>query len=141
MFLGSKKLNVPTQFFIIRPTSGFKGNFRFRRVCKISRQAIDQSKLRIAQIEAWDQIKIFLFRKFGVGVTWGQNQSIFIPRQIIYQNEALAPIIKKKMGFEVIRPEIKGICGHLRSKSKVVQNETNKITRPRSRESGSFGVI
>ena len=141
MFLGSKQLNVATQFFIIRPASGFMGNFRFRRVYKISRQAIDQSKLRIAQIEAQDQIKIFLFCKFGVGVTWGQNPNIFIPRQIIYQNEALGPIIKKKMVFEVIRPEIKGICGHLRSKSKVVRNQTNKITRPRTRESGSFGVI
>ena len=50
-FLGSKKSNVPTQFFRIRPTSGFIGNFQFNLVFQISRYTINQWKLEIAQIE------------------------------------------------------------------------------------------
>ena len=30
------------------------------------------------------------------GVIWGQNSKIFKPRQIIHQNEALGPVIKKE---------------------------------------------
>ena len=30
------------------------------------------------------------------GVIWGQNPNIFKPRQIIYQKEALGPVITKK---------------------------------------------
>ena len=76
------------------------GNFRFRLVSKISPYTMNLSKLKIAQIEVYDQIKIFYFASWGhlgvFGVIWGQNPKIFKPRQIIYQNEALGPVIKKK---------------------------------------------
>ena len=61
---------------------------------------IDQSGLRIAQIEAYDLIK-FLRKNGGLGSLegiWGQNPTIFKPRPIIYQNEALGALITKK-GF------------------------------------------
>ena len=45
------------------------------------------------------------------GVIWGQNANIFKPRQIIYQNEALGPMTKKKMVFEVIRGHLTPKCG------------------------------
>ena len=45
-----KTIRRPTQFFRIRRTSGFMGNFQLRLVFQISRYTIDQSK--IAQIEA-----------------------------------------------------------------------------------------
>ena len=44
--------------------------FRFRLVSLITRHMIDQSGLKIAQIEAYDLIK-FLRKKWGFGVTWG----------------------------------------------------------------------
>ena len=64
-----------------------------------------------------------------MGVIWGQNSNIFKPRQITYQNEALGPVIKKKMVYEVIRghhpdPKIWGLRGHLRSKFKDFQTLT-----------------
>ena len=70
-FLGSKQSNVPSQFFKIRPTSGFMSNFRFRLVFQISRYTIDQSKLGIAQIEALNQIKNFYYVSLGLGSLGG----------------------------------------------------------------------
>ena len=53
--------------------------------------------------------------KFGVfGVIWGQNQKNSKPRKIIYQNDALDPVIKKKWfsrSYEVIRPQNWGYLG------------------------------
>ena len=74
MFLGSKQSDVPAEFFRIRSTSGFMGNFRFRLIFQISRYTIDQPKFRIAQIEAEEQIKIFNFANLGLrslGGIWG----------------------------------------------------------------------
>ena len=74
----------------------------------------------------------FLFCKFGVGVTWGQNPNIFKPRQIIYQNEALCLVIKKKWfsrSSEVIRPQNEGVWGHFGSKFKNFQTWTNYIPK------------
>ena len=57
--------------------------------------------------------------KFGVfGVIWGQNQKIFKPRKIIYQNDALDPVIKKKWFTRSSDLKIEGIWGHLGSKLK-----------------------
>ena len=106
-----KKSDVLTEFFRICPTSGFMDNFWFRLVFQISRYTIDQSKLGIPQIEAMDRIKIFYFESLELGslgvfgVIWDQNQNIYKARQIIYQNEALGPVIEKKWfsrSFEVI---------------------------------------
>ena len=76
-------------------------HFRFRLIFEISRQIIDRWQLVIAQIGAYDLIKIFDFTSWGhlrvFGVIWGQNPNIFKPRQIIYQNEAFGPVIKKKL--------------------------------------------
>ena len=44
--------------------------FRFRLVSLITRHLIDQSELKIAQIEAYDLIK-FLRKNGGFWVTWG----------------------------------------------------------------------
>ena len=44
--------------------------FRFRLVSLITRHLIDQSELKIAQIEAYDLIN-FLRKNVGFGVTWG----------------------------------------------------------------------
>ena len=45
----------------------------------------------------FEVIQGHLILKLGVfGVIWGQNSNIFKPRQIIHQNEALGPVIKKK---------------------------------------------
>ena len=55
-----------------------------------------------AQIEAQNRYRFLIFQVWGwghlevFGVIWGQNPNIFKPRQIIYQNEALGPVIKKK---------------------------------------------
>ena len=65
---------------------------------------MNQSERAIAQIQAYDLIKLWQ-RKYegwghlGVfGVIGGQNAKISEPRQIIYQNEALGHVITKK-GF------------------------------------------
>ena len=58
---------------------------------------------------------------------WGQNQNFLKPGQIIYQNEALVPVINKKCFWsssEVDRLQIGGIWGHLGSKSKTFQTYT-----------------
>ena len=87
--------------------------FRFRLVSLITRHLIDQSELRIAQIEAYDLIKVFDFSNWGLGSLggiWGHLGSNYknVPGQIIYQNDALDPEIKKKTfsrSCEVIRPQ------------------------------------
>ena len=71
---GSLDQNNQTQPLIFSKncsTSGFMGNFRFRLVLKISRYIIDQSELKIAQIEAYDPIKIFYFASLGLGSLGG----------------------------------------------------------------------
>ena len=45
--------------------------------------------------------------KLGVfGVIWGQNSNIFKPSQIIYQNEALGPVINIKWFSESSDPKL-----------------------------------
>ena len=57
----------------------------------------------------FEVIRDHLTPKLGVfGVIWGQNPNIFKPRQIIYQNEPLGPVTKKKWfsrSSEVIWPQ------------------------------------
>ena len=57
--------------------------------------------------------------KLGVfGVIGGQNSKFFKPGQTICKSEALGPVINIKLflrSSEVIRPQIGGILGHLRS--------------------------
>ena len=45
--------------------------FRFRLVSLKTRHLIDQSELKIAQIEAYDLIKFLRKKNGGFGVTWG----------------------------------------------------------------------
>ena len=60
------------------------------------------------QVWGWGHLGVF-------GVIWGKNPNIFKPRQIIYQNEALGPVIKKS-GFRghprSSDPKTGGIWGH-----------------------------
>ena len=44
----------------------------------------------ILQVWGWGHLEVF-------GVIWGQNPNIFKPRQIIYQNKALCPVINIKL--------------------------------------------
>ena len=73
------------------------------------------------------------------GVIWGQNPNIFKPRQIIYQNEVLGPVIKKKMVFKVIR-------GHLTPKLGVfgfIWGQNPNIFNPRQiiHQNEAFGPV
>ena len=55
------------------------------------------------------------------GVIWGQITKKFKPGQIIYQNEALGPVITKKWfsrSVEVTRPKIGDIWGQNRKSFK-----------------------
>ena len=79
----------------------------------------------ILQIGDWGHLRVF-------GVIWGQITKMFKPGQIIYQNEALHPMITKKWfsrSVEVTRPQIWGIWGHLGSKSKKFQTKKNYIPK------------
>ena len=46
------------------------------------------------------------------GVIWGQNPNIFKPREIMYKNEALGPVIKNKWFSRSSDPKITDIWGH-----------------------------
>ena len=49
----------------------------------------NRQRFFILHIWGWGHLGVF-------GVIWGKNSKIFKPRQIIHQNEALGPVIKKK---------------------------------------------
>ena len=62
------------------------------------------------------------------GVVWGQNLKVFRPRQIMYQNEALGPVITKTGSRgrpSPHDPKFGVIWGHLGSKFKNFQSQTN----------------
>ena len=73
---------------------------------------MDQFQLTIAQIEAYDLIKLFDFASGGLGsfgFIWGQNSNIFKPRRFIYQNEALGHVITNKLFSRSPDPKLGGI--------------------------------
>ena len=117
------------------PTSGFRAHFRFCFVFMISCYTSNRSELNIAQIEAYDQIKVWQIKIGGFGLLWGiwgQNYIIFKHSQIIYQNEAQASTVKKKWfsrSHKVTWPQIGGIMvlmmSHFGSKFKDFQTYAN----------------
>ena len=68
----------------------------------------------------------------GFVVIWGRILKIFKPGQIIYENEAQAPVITQKCfsrSPEVTRPQIGGICCHLGSKYENFWTHSNYIPK------------
>ena len=109
------------------PTSGFRAHFRFCFVFMISCYTSNRSELKIAQIEAYNQIKVWQIKIGGkghlgaFGVIWGQNNIIFKHSQMIYQIEAQAPLVTIKKFSRSFDPKLGEIRGHLRSKFKDFQ--------------------
>ena len=113
------------------PTSGFRAHFRFCFVFMISCYTSNRSELKIAQIEAYDQIKVWQI-KIGAwghlgafGVIRGQNHIIFKHSQIIYQIEAQAPLVTIKKFSRSFDPKLGEIKGHMGSKFKDFQTRAN----------------
>ena len=100
-FLGSKLSDYQhnLSYFVLLPvlwaTSG-SGLFFKYLVTQLINQSLGKLKLKprtrlrfFLQVWGWGHLGVF-------GVIWGQNSNIFKPRQIIHQNKALGPVIKKK---------------------------------------------
>ena len=120
------------------PTSGFRAHFRFCFVFMITCYKSNQLELKIAQIKAYELIKVWQIKNRGsghlgaFGVIWGQNPIILKHRQIIYQNEAWASTVTKKWfsrSHKVTWPQIGGIMvlmmSHFGSKFKDFQTYAN----------------
>ena len=97
----------------------------------ISCYTSNRSELKIAQIEANDQIKVWLIKIGGLGyfgafgVIWGQNDIIFKHSQMIYQIEAQAPLVTIKKFSRSFDPKLGEIKGHMGSKFKDFQTWAN----------------
>ena len=66
------------------------------------------------------------------GVIWGQITKMFKPGQIIYQNEALGPLIRKKCfsrSVEVMRPQNWGYLGSFGVKIQSFSNLDKPYTK------------
>ena len=83
-------------------TSGFMGYFKFKVVFVKSRYIIGESELGIAQVEAYDQIKVFLFSKL-VGSLGDKIQKYSNLNKLYIKMKLLVPRLQK-----VTVPLVKG---------------------------------